>query len=284
MKVITTIDEMQSMILHEKRQGKSVGFVPTMGFLHEGHSALIDRARTENDIVVLSIFVNPLQFGPNEDLSTYPRDFERDCQLAKERNVDFIFYPTVGEMYPKRPSVAIKAQERTDVLCGKSRPGHFDGVVMVLTKLFHIVQPSKAYFGLKDAQQVAVVEGLVFDLNFPVDIVPVEIVRELDGLAKSSRNVKLLPQEREQASVLYQSLLAAKANIDVGERNPDKIIALIKSMITEKTDGNLDYVNIYAYPSLKEIAKLEGEIIIALAVKFSNARLIDNILLNLSES
>lgn len=283
MKVITTIHEMQTVILQEKRQGKSVGFVPTMGFLHEGHSALIEKARDENDILVLSIFVNPLQFGPKEDLDTYPRDFDRDYQLAKDRNVDFIFYPAVKEMYPKPTSVTVKVLERTDVLCGKSRPGHFDGVATVLTKLFHIVQPNKAYFGQKDAQQVAVVKGLVDDLNFPIEIITVEIVRELDGLAKSSRNVKLLPQEREQATVLYQSLLHAKAKIDEGERNLDKIIVSIKNMIVEKTDGIIDYVEIFAYPSLQEIAKIEGEIIIALAVKFSNARLIDNIQLKISE-
>lgn len=284
MKVITTIDEMQTMILQKKRQGRTVGFVPTMGFLHEGHAALIEKARNENDVLVLSIFVNPLQFGPKEDLSTYPRDFARDSQLANEKEVDFLFYPAVEEMYPKQLSVTVKVQERTDVLCGKSRPGHFDGVATVLTKLFHIVQPNKAYFGTKDAQQVAVVEGLVNDLNFPIEIVPVETVRETDGLAKSSRNVYLLPQEREQAPVLYQSLLHAKVKIDEGERNPDKIISLIKNMIVEKTDGIIDYVDIYAYPSLQEIDQIEGKIIIALAVKFSNARLIDNILLKISEN
>ncbi|MBU8879071.1 pantoate--beta-alanine ligase [Bacillus sp. FJAT-29790] len=281
MKIITTINEMQTTIQQEKKAGKSIGFVPTMGFLHEGHLTLMKKAREENDLVVVSIFVNPLQFGPKEDLSSYPRDFERDQKLAEQQNVDMVFFPTVEEMYQGPSSVIIKVEDRTEVLCGKSRPGHFDGVATVVTKLFNIVQPTKAYFGMKDAQQIAVIDGLVKDLNFPLEIVPVETVREHDGLAKSSRNVNLNKKEREQAPVLYQSLNEAKAMIEEGEKNPKTIIAFIKTLIEEKTDGIIDYVEIYSYPSLKEIARLEGTIIVALAVKFSKARLIDNLIITI---
>ncbi|WP_066294365.1 pantoate--beta-alanine ligase [Bacillus sp. FJAT-29937] len=281
MKVITTISDMQQTMIREKMSGKSIGYVPTMGFLHEGHLTLIDYARKENDIVVLSIFVNPLQFGPTEDLGSYPRDFDRDHNLAEQHQVDYIFYPSAEEMYPAPLSVTVTANDRTDVLCGQSRPGHFDGVVTVLTKLFNIVQPNKAYFGKKDAQQLAIVEGLVNDFHFPIKIVPVDIVREHDGLAKSSRNVYLLPKEREQAPFLYKSLLEAKAMIDEGERNSHIIISSIKELISEKTSGTIDYIEIYSYPNLKEIEKLEGNIIIALAVKFSKARLIDNLILTI---
>lgn len=281
MKVLTTIKEMQAEIIHQKGQGKSIGFVPTMGFLHEGHLTLLNKARQENDIVVLSIFVNPLQFGPKEDYSTYPRDFERDQALAEGEKVDFLFYPSVEEMYPHTPSVKVVVQERTDVLCGKSRPGHFDGVATVITKLFNIILPTRAYFGKKDAQQVAVIEGLVTDFHFPIQIIPVEIVREEDGLAKSSRNVNLLPKDREQATVLYKSLSAAADEINQGERNPAKIIQLISEMITSGSAGQIDYIEILSYPELKQLEKIEGRIIIALAVKFTNVRLIDNLIIDI---
>ncbi|MDQ1145280.1 pantoate--beta-alanine ligase [Bacillus sp. SORGH_AS 510] len=281
MKVITTIKDMQAEILNQKSLGKSVGFVPTMGFLHEGHLTLIKQAREENEVVVVSIFVNPLQFGPKEDFSTYPRDFERDRALAEGELVDYIFYPSVEEMYPHSLSVRVVVQERTDMLCGKTRPGHFDGVATVLTKLFNTVMPTRAYFGIKDAQQVAVVEGLIADFNFPIELIPVDIVREEDGLAKSSRNVNLLPDERKQATVLNKSLLAAKKAISEGERNPVKLINEISEMITSESKGQIDYVEIYSYPQLKPLEKLEGTIIIALAVKFSKVRLIDNSIIHL---
>ncbi|WHY65485.1 pantoate--beta-alanine ligase [Neobacillus sp. SuZ13] len=276
MRVITTIKEMQELILKQKSQGKSIGFVPTMGFLHEGHLTLLNRARQENDIVVLSIFVNPLQFGPKEDYAEYPRDFERDRALAESEMADFIFYPSVEEMYPTDLSVRVTVQERTDVLCGSSRPGHFDGVATVITKFFNIIMPTRAYFGKKDAQQVAVIEGLISDFNIPVNLVAVDIVRENDGLAKSSRNVNLLPKERKEAPVLYQSLQAAAAAIDEGERDPNKLIHLIREEIGKESSGVIDYVQIYSYPQLKPLEKLEGTIIIALAVKFTKVRLIDN--------
>ncbi|MBP2241349.1 pantoate--beta-alanine ligase [Cytobacillus eiseniae] len=281
MKVITTIDEMQTIMNKERKNGKSIGYVPTMGFLHEGHLALMKQARKDNDLVVISIFVNPLQFGPNEDLDSYPRDFEHDSMLANEQHVDYIFYPSVKEMYPRPSSVTVTVNERTDVLCGKSRPGHFDGVATVLTKLFHIILPDRAYFGLKDAQQLAVVEGLVNDFHFPIEIIPVPIVRENDGLAKSSRNVRLTEKEREQAPVLYESLLHAERLILEGERDPKMISSVIEGMITENSDGVIDYIEMYSYPMLKELPSLQGKVIIALAVKFSNVRLIDNLILNL---
>ncbi|HLO12468.1 MAG TPA: pantoate--beta-alanine ligase [Pseudoneobacillus sp.] len=283
MKVITTIKDMQSEIMNQKALAKSIGFVPTMGFLHEGHLTLIKQARQENDIVVLSIFVNPLQFGPKEDYSSYPRDFERDRALAECEQVDFLFYPSVEEMYPSAPSVKVVVQERTDVLCGKSRPGHFDGVATVLTKLFHIVMPTRAYFGIKDAQQVAVVKGLIADFNFPVELIAVDIVREEDGLAKSSRNVNLLPEERQQAPVLYKSLLEAKNAIETGERHSERVIKQITEMITSESNGLIDYVEIFSYPQLKPLEKLEGTIIVALAVKFSKVRLIDNSIIHIED-
>jgi pantoate--beta-alanine ligase len=283
MRVITTIQDMQTEIIKLKSQSKSIGFVPTMGFLHEGHLTLLKRAREENDVVVLSIFVNPLQFGPTEDFSTYPRDFERDRSLAECEGVDFLFYPSVEEMYPHSSSVRVIVQERTEVLCGKSRPGHFDGVATVLTKLFNIVLPTRAYFGKKDAQQVAVVDGLITDFNLPIQLIPVDIVREEDGLAKSSRNVNLLPDERRQAATLYKSLTAAKEIIETGERNPRTIKNLISNMITSETDGQIDYAEIYSYPQLEALDNLEGTCIIAIAVKFSKVRLIDNIILEVSK-
>jgi pantoate--beta-alanine ligase len=280
MKIITTIKEMQIELSKQKALSKSIGFVPTMGFLHEGHLTLMRKARQENDIVVISIFVNPIQFGPNEDYDSYPRDFDRDQKLANEEKVDFLFYPSVEEMYPNPSSVKVLVQERVDVLCGKSRKGHFDGVATVLLKLFNIMMPTRAYFGKKDAQQVAVVDGLITDFNFPIELVPVDIVREEDGLAKSSRNVKLLPEERKQAIALFKSLQSANTAITKGEQNPLKVIELINDILKSETDGVIDYVEIFNYPQLKPIEKIQGTIIIALAVKFSFVRLIDNIIID----
>lgn len=277
MKTITHIHELQQTIKQERYEGKTIGFVPTMGYLHEGHQSLLNKAREQNDVVVLSIFVNPTQFGPNEDLDAYPRDFERDQNVAKEAGVDYIFYPDVNEMYPNEPSITIQVTKRVDVLCGKSRPGHFDGVATVLTKLFNIVTPDRAYFGMKDAQQVAVVEGLIEDFRFPIELIGVPTVREADGLAKSSRNVYLTETERAQAPAINEALQAAKARIEQGEKNTSVLYAEIVSQIEEKTDGVIDYVEIYSYPELEPIQTLKGRIIIAVAVKFSKARLIDNL-------
>lgn len=283
MKVIASIKEMQKEVQKHKSAGKSIGFVPTMGYLHQGHMRLVRKARQENDLVVVSIFVNPLQFGPAEDFAAYPRDFEHDRKLAESERVDYLFHPSVDEMYPTPASIKLSVHERTDVLCGKSRPGHFDGVVTVVSKLFNIVSPTRAYFGKKDAQQVAVIEGVTADLNFPIQIIPVEIVREEDGLAKSSRNVNLLPEDRKQAPILYQSLKKAESTIEHGERDPKKIIAMITDMIGTAANAVIDYVEILSYPELKPLDELEGRFIIALAVKFTNVRLIDNVILNLKQ-
>lgn len=277
MQVITTIETMQKTALSLRAEGKTIGFVPTMGYLHEGHQALLRRARQENDIVILSVFVNPLQFGPNEDFDTYPRDKERDEQVARNANVDYVFYPSVNEMYPEPLSTNITVTARTNVLCGRKRPGHFDGVATVLIKLFHITMPHNAYFGLKDAQQVAVIRGFVADYNIPVTINPVDIVREEDGLAKSSRNTFLSSEERKDAPHLNKSLQLAKKAIDEGERSPQAIISLISNYLQEHTQGEVDYVELYAYPSLTEVETIQGSILIAIAVKFPHARLIDNI-------
>lgn len=278
--VTTKVQDMQTMMQQYRLEGKTIGFVPTMGYLHEGHVALIKKAREENDIVALSVFVNPLQFGPNEDFARYPRDIERDERIAKENGVDVFFCPSVEEMYPCPLSVQVVVKERVDVLCGKSRPGHFDGVATVLTKLFHIVMPTRAYFGMKDAQQVAVVDGLIRDFHFPIELVAVPTVREEDGLAKSSRNVYLSPEERKEAPALYQALQRAKQAIENGERHPETVCALVKDYIQANTSAEIDYVEIYAYPELKPLEKLRGKVIIAVAVRFANARLIDNIVMD----
>ncbi|MBX9969507.1 pantoate--beta-alanine ligase [Priestia aryabhattai] len=280
MKVITTIKDMQQEMKKEKQLGRSIGFVPTMGYLHEGHATLLGAARTENEVVALSIFVNPTQFGPNEDFDTYPRDFERDERVAKEANVDYLFYPSVEEMYKSSRSVAITVRDRVDVLCGQKRPGHFDGVATVLTKLFHIVTPDRAYFGKKDAQQVAVVDGLIEDFNFPVELRAVDTVREADGLAKSSRNVYLTDKEREEAPVLFKSLQSALQLLEDGEKQVEIIKGTIRKEIEQHTSGKVDYIEVYTYPELKPIKKAAGKIIIALAVQFSKARLIDNVIVD----
>lgn len=243
--VVTTIKEMQQKMIEYRKEGKTIGFVPTMGYLHEGHVALLQAARKENDVVVLSVFVNPLQFGPNEDFDRYPRDIVRDEQIAKEAGVDVLFYPSVAEMYPRPLSVQVVVKERVDVLCGKSRPGHFDGVATVLTKLFHIVMPTRAYFGMKDAQQVAVVDGLIRDFHFPIELVAVPTVREADGLAKSSRNVYLSEEERNEAPALYEALKKAKTAIENGERDPKAVCALVEDHIATNTHGVIDYVEVY---------------------------------------
>lgn len=280
MKVITTIKDMQQEMKKEKQLGHSIGFVPTMGYLHEGHATLLGAARTENEVVVLSIFVNPTQFGPNEDFDTYPRDFERDERVAKEANVDYLFYPSVEEMYKSSRSVAITVTDRVDVLCGQKRLGHFDGVATVLTKLFHIVTPDRAYFGKKDAQQVAVVDGLIEDFNFPVELRAVDTVREADGLAKSSRNVYLTDKEREEAPVLFKSLQTALQLLESGEKHVEILKQAIRKEIEQHTSGKVDYIDVYTYPELKTIKQAAGKIIIALAVQFSKARLIDNVIVD----
>jgi pantoate--beta-alanine ligase len=274
--IITTIKEMQQRISLLKQEGKSIGFVPTMGFLHEGHLTLIKHAREKSDIVVMSIFVNPLQFGPNEDFDQYPRDIERDERLAGSAGVDVLFYPNVDEMYKNEMTFHVTVKDKVDVLCGSKRPGHFDGVATVLIKLFNIVTPSYAFFGMKDAQQVAVVTSLVEQFNFPIEIIRIPTVREEDGLAKSSRNVYLTEDERKEAVAIYRSLQLAKELISNGERNPAMIQERMSDYIHSNTKAEIDYVEIYTFPDLKPLSSLTGLVLIAVAVRFTKVRLIDN--------
>lgn len=278
MKVIRSIDQLQRELLKFNKQ--TIGYVPTMGFFHEGHLSLMNTAREETDLVVASIFVNPLQFGPNEDYEQYPRDEERDLKLAKENGVDVLFMPDVGVMYPDKASITMKVVKRANVLCGRSRPGHFDGVVTVLTKLFNMIQPDKVYFGMKDAQQVAVVDGLITDLNFPIKLVGLPTIREDNGLAKSSRNVRLSKEEVFEAQSLYRALIRGQQLVVDGEKDPATIIQDVKQTIRQHTDGKIDYVELLSYPALEEITIINEQIILAIAVQFKHARLIDNLVFN----
>lgn len=278
---ITTKQEMQQLAKQHKTDGNSIGFVPTMGYLHVGHLKLVKEAKKNNDIIIMSIFVNPLQFGPGEDYEAYPRDPERDKQLAEEAGVDILFMPSPGNMYQNEKSIRMTVLRRTDTLCGVNRPGHFDGVVTVLSKLFNIIMPDRAYFGLKDAQQFAVVSGLVEDLDFPLELIPVETVREASGLAVSSRNVYLNEKERIQASALYKSLQKAKELINSGIQDIEAIICEVKDYMKANMEGDIDYVELLSFPELEQITVLKGKVIIAVAVKFSKARLIDNIIIDI---
>ncbi|MBY8913711.1 pantoate--beta-alanine ligase [Bacillus sp. YC2] len=282
MKQITEISQLKELTSQYRSEGQSIGFVPTMGFLHEGHLTLVEKARRENDIVVMSIFVNPAQFGPGEDYEAYPRDLNRDAKLAEQAGADLLFTPSAQDMYKGEQNVAVHVKRRTDVLCGRSRTGHFDGVATVLTKFFNLVKPNRAYFGLKDAQQAAVVDGLIEDFFMDIELVAVDTVREEDGLAKSSRNVNLSAEERKEAPIIYKALQKGAELIRDGERNPEEIVKAVTGMI-ENTSGVIDYVELYAYPELTPIDTLDGKIILACAVQFSKARLIDNIIIDIDE-
>ncbi|WP_027093613.1 pantoate--beta-alanine ligase [Cohnella thermotolerans] len=264
----------------------TVGLVPTMGYLHEGHASLMRRSAKENGLTVLSIFVNPLQFGPNEDFERYPRDEKRDVAVAGEAGADLIFMPQVSEMYPRPPKTSVIVSGITERLCGASRPGHFDGVGIVVSKLLHIVEPDRAYFGLKDAQQVAVVTRMVEDLNMPVEIVPCPIVRDADGLALSSRNVYLSAEERKQALSLSQTLKLVPGWIEEGA-NASELTRRMRERIGEQPLADIDYVEALLYPDLvppdadrplKDVLKNDS-VLVAVAVRFGQTRLIDNILL-----
>lgn len=283
MRVVTNIAELKKAVGQIKQQGKSVGFVPTMGFLHEGHLSLIEAARKQNDLVVLSIFVNPLQFGPNEDFDRYPRDFERDEALAKQAGVDIVFYPSVEEMYPTPMAMGIVVREGVDVLCGKSRPGHFDGVATVVMKLLQIVSPHRAYFGMKDAQQVAVIEKMIRDFNLSLELVRCPTLREDDGLAKSSRNVYLSAEERAEAPAIYRSLQEGVSLIEKGERSRQAVIEKVKRSLEDAITAEIDYVDVLLYPQLIPVEQLSGEVILAVAVKYAKARLIDNLIIDLEQ-
>ncbi|WEK55731.1 MAG: pantoate--beta-alanine ligase [Candidatus Cohnella colombiensis] len=289
--IIRTIKELRLAIAAYRADNAktTVGYVPTMGYLHEGHASLLRQSKSENSVTILSIFVNPLQFGPQEDLDKYPRDEQRDTSIAEQAGVDIVFMPSVQEMYPSSMLTNISVAEVTAGLCGFSRPGHFDGVATVIAKLFNIIRPDRAYFGLKDAQQVAVVTQMVHDLNIPVEIVPCPIVREVDGLALSSRNVYLQEQERQQALILNQSLMQVSSYIQAG-LTTEQLIDKLKESIGQKPLANIDYVEIVAYPSMtmidpKQILKGQNSsILVAVAVKFGKTRLIDNVLVNFSEA
>jgi len=277
MRLVHTVAEMKKIVNDILKSGKSIGFVPTMGYLHKGHLSLVEAARKENDVVVVSIFVNPTQFGPNEDYSRYPRDLERDLRLLEPIGVDYVFNPYVEEMYPAMYSTYVEEVELSKYLCGASRPGHFRGVCTVVTKLFNIVKPTKAYFGQKDAQQFRVLKRMVRDLNMDVEMIEMPIVREEDGLAMSSRNVYLNPEERKEATRLYKSLLKAKELIESGERDVQKI----KSEMLKILDHPLlkvDYVEVVDEETLRPVEKIERKVIVALAVFVGKARLIDNMI------
>ncbi|EGQ2772049.1 pantoate--beta-alanine ligase [Staphylococcus pseudintermedius] len=276
---ITSIQEMQQLARQFHREGKSIGFVPTMGALHDGHLTMMRQSTEDNDITVISVFVNPLQFGPNEDFDAYPRQIDEDEAMVSQIDVDYVFYPSVEEMYPGEIGTHVTVGRLAKVLEGALRPGHFDGVVTVVNKLFNIVQPDVAYFGKKDAQQLTIVEQMVRDFNHPVKIVGVDIVREADGLAKSSRNVYLTVEERQEAVHLRQSLALAQSLYDAGERESSVIINKVTQYLQTHTSGQVQEVAVYSYPELREQAHIEGRIFISLAVKFTQARLIDNIII-----
>lgn len=276
---ITSIQEMQQLSRQFHREGKSIGFVPTMGALHDGHLTMMRQSTEDNDITVISVFVNPLQFGPNEDFDAYPRQIDEDEAMVSQIDVDYVFYPSVEKMYPGEIGTHVTVGRLAKVLEGALRPGHFDGVVTVVNKLFNIVQPDVAYFGKKDAQQLAIVEQMVRDFNHPVKIVGVDIVREADGLAKSSRNVYLTVEERQEAVHLRQSLALAQSLYDAGERESSVIINKVTQYLQTHTSGQVQEVAVYSYPELREQAHIEGRIFISLAVKFTQARLIDNIII-----
>ncbi|MCO4327689.1 pantoate--beta-alanine ligase [Staphylococcus agnetis] len=278
-KVITSIQDMQHLTSRLRLEGKSIGFVPTMGALHEGHLTMMRQSIEYNDITVISVFVNPLQFGPNEDFDAYPRQIEQDTEAARHIGVDYVFYPSVEDMYPNRLDITLKVGRLASVLEGEKRPGHFDGVVTVVNKLFNIVQPHVAYFGKKDAQQLAIVTQMVKEMNHSVVIEGVDIVRERDGLARSSRNVYLTEAERQQAPHLFKSLQLARAMYEDGERQSDIIIEAVTEYLKTHIDGTIEEVAIYSYPELVQQTTISGQIFISLAVKFSKARLIDNIII-----
>ncbi len=281
MEVIDTIDEMKRFVKDKQAAKKTIGFVPTMGYLHDGHLSLIDHAREENDTVVVSVFVNPLQFNDPNDLEAYPKSATHDTQMCAARGVDVLFMPPRREMYPSDMGITMALTKRMGVLCDRTRPGHFGGVLTVLTKLFHIIEPTQVYFGLKDAQQVAVVDLLIKDLNFNTVLRPIPTVRESDGLAKSSRNVNLSERERQDAPLIYQALTEAKALIADGERDQQTILSHVQSVISESRHAEIDYIELLSYPQLEAVTTLKGQVILACAVKFARARLIDNIIIDL---
>jgi pantoate--beta-alanine ligase len=282
MKIVSTIEEVRAQVRAWKTEGNTIGFVPTMGYLHEGHLSLIDAAG-ENDHVVVSIFVNPMQFGPNEDLASYPRDLERDAALCKKHNVDLIFHPTPEEMYGESFYSYVDMDVLTKELCGLSRPVHFRGVCTVVAKLFNIVLPDKAYFGQKDAQQLAIIKRMVKDLNMPLTVTGCPIVREKDGLAKSSRNTYLSPEERKAALVLSRSVFLGKAMAEQGETNAEKIKEAMTAEIKSEPLARIDYVKIVDLKTMQQVKTIQGGVLAAIAVYIGKTRLIDNFMTDENE-
>ncbi len=279
MKVYRSIISLTKKVCETKLQGKTIGLVPTMGFLHEGHMSLIRKAREDTDCVIVSIFVNPVQFGPKEDFKKYPRGLKRDLGLCEKENADIVFAPKTEEMYPENYATYVNVEKITDTLCGAFRPGHFCGVVTVVAKLFNIIMPDIAYFGQKDSQQIVVIKKMAEDLNMSVRIKAMPIVREKDGLAMSSRNAYLNQEERIQAQSIYKSLKLAKELFNNGERNSGKIINKMKQIINKQSEAKIDYIKAVDAKDLKDIKKISGKALVTIAVWFGKTRLIDNIVI-----
>ncbi|MBK5092356.1 MAG: pantoate--beta-alanine ligase [Actinobacteria bacterium] len=276
METVRDMDRMRGLVERARAAGRVVGLVPTMGFFHEGHLELMRRARAECDVVVVSLFVNPTQFGPAEDYDAYPRDFERDGALAEEVGVDYLFSPGAEQMYPEGFQTSVSVEEISKVMCGAIRPGHFDGVAAVVAKLFNIIPAHKAYFGQKDAQQLVIIKRMAEDLNFPLEMVAVPTVREEDGLAMSSRNSYLSQEERRAATVLYRSLETAASLIESGARNAEVIRGDMEKVISTEALVNLEYIVICDNIYLQPLPELSGEVLVALAARVGVARLIDS--------
>ncbi len=283
MKIVRSLTQMRRLVQAVKRRGQRVGFVPTMGAFHDGHLSLMRRARRETDCVVVSLFVNPTQFGPQDDFTRYPRPFARDARLARSVGADYLFCPTARAMYPSNYATYVTVADLSDVLCGRSRPGHFRGVATVVLQLFNIVQPDVAYFGEKDCQQVTIIERMVRDLHVPIRIVRLPIVREPDGLAMSSRNQYLRPRERLAARVLSQALRVARRLLLDGERRSDRLVARVRSTIQREPLARVEYVDAVDARTLERGTRLAGPTLIALAVRIGSTRLIDNTVVDVPE-
>lgn len=279
MKVIENIHGIRNELALCRKKGKTIGLVPTMGYFHEGHLSLMDIARKRTEIVVVSLFVNPTQFGPNEDFEKYPRDIERDERLAIERGVDIIFYPDAKKMYPEPFCTYVVTEKLSRVLCGVSRPVHFKGVATIVAKLFNIVQPDVAVFGQKDVQQAVIIKRMVKDLNFPIKIIIAPIIREKDGLAMSSRNNHLSSEERKQAPIIYRALTRAHEEVRLGNRNAKELEDLIQEIISSANLARIEYVEIVNDSTLDKVEQVKPGTFVAVAVFFGKTRLIDNIYL-----
>jgi pantoate--beta-alanine ligase len=280
MRILNTPDEMHAACAQRKRDGRRIGFVPTMGALHEGHLSLVRAARAQTDVVAASIFVNPLQFGPTEDLAKYPRQFERDRELLEAEGCELLFAPETKDMYPEGATTFVEVAELSDRLDGKSRPGHFRGVTTVVSKLFHIIEPDAAFFGQKDAAQAAIIRRMVADQNFPVRVVVCPIVRERDGLAMSSRNAYLNPEQRKQATVLHRALMRVQTMADTGERTAATLLAAGKAIIAEEPGARLDYFEAVNWETLEPVADVSAGALVAVAAWIGTTRLIDNVVLH----